>query len=128
MTSRGTNRISALAAAIYEILRMRTRRDEPRITYKQLAAELRDFGPEFEYVHQRNRELYAALGEVGKECRRLNLPPLPALVVRADTMRPGAAYYSGGSRIRGEQISAWRRDLEAVRRVRYPRCARHPQS
>src|SRR5262249_54591411 len=69
--------------------------------------------------------LYAALGEVGKECRRLKLPPLPALVVRADTMRPGAAYYGGGSPIRGEQISAWRRDLEAVKRVRYPRCARH---
>jgi hypothetical protein len=128
MASRGKQEMSALAAAIYEILRTRTRRNEPRITYKELAAELRDFAPEFEYAHQRNRELYAALGEVGKECRRLKLPPLPALVVRADTMRPGAAYYNGAARIRSEQVSAWRRDLEAVKRSRYPRCARHSQA
>ena len=31
------------------------------------------------------RELYAALWEVGDACRHLDLPPLPALVVRADT-------------------------------------------
>jgi hypothetical protein len=76
----------------------------------------------FEYVHHRNQQLYAALEEVGIECRRLKLPPLPALVVRADTMRPGDAYYSGmPSAYRGERISAWRQDLEAVKGAVYPR-------
>src|SRR5439155_20280574 len=124
----GKQRMSELAAAVYDILRVRPLHEEPRITYKQLAAELRDWAARFEYVHHRNRELYVALGEVGKECRRLKLPPLPALVVRADTMRPGAAYYSGrcsGCRFRGEQISAWRRDLEAVKRTRYPERREH---
>jgi hypothetical protein len=115
--------MSPLAEAIYAILRSRTFLDEPRITYKALASELRDCDPSFEHVHHRNQELYLALGEVGKECRRLKLPPLPALVVRADTKRPGAAYYGGkrsGGSYRGEQISAWRRDLEAVKRASFP--------
>ncbi len=115
--------MSPLAAAVYDILRVRTSLPDPRITYAELAEAVRDTSDEFEYVHHRNRELYAALAEVGKECRRLKRPPLPALVVRADTRRPGAAYYSGkctGTVYRGDQIAAWRRDLEAVRRATYP--------
>jgi hypothetical protein len=113
-----------LAAAVYDILRARVGLPDPRITYAELAEALRDTSDEFESVHHRNRELYVALAEVGRECRRLKLPPLPALVVRADTRRPGAAYYAGkctGVVFRGEQVAAWRRDLEAVRRARYPK-------
>ena len=116
--------MSPLAAMIYDILRRRTSLDDPRITYAELAEQLRDAGDEFEYVHHRNRQLYAALTEVGAECRRLKLPPLPALVVRADSGRPGAAYYEGkcgGTVYRGECIAAWRRDLEAVKTAKYPR-------
>jgi len=115
--------MSPLAAAVYDILRVRTTLPDARITYAELAEALRDTADEFEYVHHRNRELYAALAEVGKECRRLKRPPLPALVVRADTRRPGAAYYAGkcsGTVYRGDQIAAWRHDLEAVRRATYP--------
>ena len=115
--------MSPLAATIYDILRRRPSLEEPRITYAELAEQVRDAGEEFEYVHHRNRQLYAALAEVGAECRRLQLPPLPALVVRADTGRPGAAYYEGrcsGSVYRGERIAAWRRDLEAVKETTYP--------
>jgi hypothetical protein len=83
--------MSPLAAAIYDILRSRVSLREPRITYAELAEMLRDTSEEFEYVHHRNRQLYLALVEVGRECRRLKRPPLPALVVRADTRRPGAA-------------------------------------
>ena len=54
-------------------------------------------------------------------CRRLGVPPLPALVVRADTRRPGDAYYEGMPwKIRGQRIAAWQRDLDAVRRAKYP--------
>src|SRR5437660_676539 len=115
--------MSPLAGAIYDILRGRTPLPDPRITYAELAEQLRDASGEFEYVHHRSRELYAALAEVGKECRRRRLPPLPALVVRADTGRPGAAYYQGkcsGTVHPGDAVAAWREDLEAVRRATYP--------
>jgi hypothetical protein len=115
--------MSPLAAVIYDILRRRTALDDPRITYGELAEQVRDVGEEFEYVHHRNRQLYAALVEVGAECRRLKLPPLPALVVRADTRRPGEAYYEGGCTgivYRGERIAGWRADLEAVKGTTYP--------
>jgi hypothetical protein len=111
--------MSLLAIAVYEILRLRVGRPEPRITYAELASQLRDASDEFEHIFPRSRELYAALAEVGRECRRLGLPPLPALVVRADTKRPGAAYYAG-ARTRGEAVAAWRRDLERVKGSTYP--------
>lgn len=115
--------MSPLAEIIYDILRRRTSLEEPRITYAELAEQVRDAGDEFEYMHHRNRQLYVALAEVGAECRRLKLPPLPALVVRADSGRPGAAYYEGKcGRIvyRGERIAAWRQDLKAVKGAEYP--------
>jgi hypothetical protein len=119
--------MSPLGEAVYRILRSRTLLSEPRITYKELATALRESNPAFEYVHHRQQALYVALGEVGTECRRLKLPPLPALVVRADTKRPGAAYYAGKRSVptyRYEQISAWREDLEAVKGTAYPKLAR----
>jgi hypothetical protein len=114
--------MSPLAEIIYDILRRRPSLDDPRITYGELAEQIRDSGDEFEYVHHRNQQLYAALSEVGAECRRLKLPPLPALVVRADTKRPGEAYYEGkcGGIHRGERIAAWREDLQAVQGSIYP--------
>jgi hypothetical protein len=121
--------MSPLAAIIYDILRQRTACDDPRINYAELAEQIRDAGEEFEYVHHRNRQLYVALTEVGAECRRLRLPPLPALVVRADTRRPGEAYYEGkctGVVLRGERIAAWRADLEAVKGTTYPPLGANP--
>jgi hypothetical protein len=115
--------MSPLAEIIYENLRRRATLHDPRITYAELAEQVREAGDEFEYVHHRNRQLYAALAEVGAECRRRKLPPLPALVVRADTGRPGEAYYQGkcgGSVYRDNRIAAWRQDLEAVKGTSYP--------
>jgi hypothetical protein len=114
--------VSSLAAAIYKILRQRRSLADPRITYAHLAEQLRDMSEEFESIYHRSRELYAALSEVGEKCRRLGLPPLPALVVRADSRRPGAAYYAGRPEIyKDDQVAAWHADLEAVRRTKYPR-------
>jgi hypothetical protein len=115
--------MSPLADAVYDILHRRTSLPEPRISYAELAAQLRARSEEYAGINHRSRALYAALGEVGAECRRLELPPLPALVVRADTRRPGSAYYEGkcsGSVYRGNKIAAWWNDLEAVRGTRYP--------
>ncbi len=111
-----------MAAAVYDILCRRLKRADPRITYAELARELRDTSDDFETLTHRSRELYAALWEIGDECRRLKLPPLPALVVRVDSGRPGDAYYEGmTARFRGERIAHWRCDLEAVKRAKYPR-------
>jgi hypothetical protein len=114
--------MSSLALAIYDLLRRRARQSDPRITYGELARELRERAEAFEHITHRSHELYAALWEIGAECRRLGLPPLPALVVRADTRRPGDAYYEGMPwKYRGQRIAAWQRDLDAVRRTKYPR-------
>src|SRR5207302_8229285 len=117
----GPKRMSPLAAAIYTLLCSRLSQADPRITYAELAEQLREQSEDFEHIYHRSRELYAALGEVGRACRRLRLPPLPALVVRADTRRPGAAYYAGKTGQPGERIAAWRRDLEAVCATVYPK-------
>jgi hypothetical protein len=123
--------MSPLAEAVYELLRLRTGMPDPRITYGALARDLRDVSDAFETVTHRSRELYVSLDEIGQECRRLGLPPLPALVVRADIKRPGAAYYvpaAPDAVRRGEPIAAWREDLEAVRRTNYPKRKRDKTS
>jgi hypothetical protein len=117
--------VSPLAEATYTILRQRLRLApaDPRITYAELAKQLRDSCEDFESVNHRSRSLYAALGEVGEACRLLGRPPLPALVVLAGSGRPGAAYYAArfpGIVYKGERVAAWRRDLEAVKRTTYP--------
>lgn len=115
--------VSPLTGAIYTLLCARLAQPDPRITYAELAEQLREQSEDFGHIYHRSRELYAALGEVGRACRQLKLPPLPALVVRADTRRPGEAYYVGkcsGLTYRGDRIAAWRRDLEAVCRASYP--------
>jgi hypothetical protein len=115
--------MSPLAANVYEILRLRASRPDPRITYAELAEQLREACEDFSHITHRSQQLYAALGEVGEACRRLKLPLLPALVVRADTRRPGAAYFEGtcsGVVYRGEKVSVWRHELEAVKQIMYP--------
>jgi len=110
--------MSPLAAAIYAALVARLTRADPRISYADLARLLHDVSDDFTHLYHRSRELYAALDEIGRECAHRGLPPLPALVVRADTRRPGAAYFTGKHaklRCQGEQVAAWQRDLEAVR-------------
>ncbi len=119
--------MSPLAEAVYDVLRCRPGQPDPRITYAQLAAEVRESSADLDYIHHRNRQLYEALGEVEEECSRLGLPSLAALVVRADSRRPGDAYFQGHSaqfRFRGEQVEAWRRELEAVKGAVYPPRAR----
>jgi len=113
--------LSPLAHAAYQILRHRVGQADPRITYKELASLLRDTDDAFGYVTHRSRELYAVLGEVGDACQHLGLPPLPALVVRADTRRPGDAYSTGSPLTHpGERTAAWQRDLDAVSQATYP--------
>lgn len=116
--------MSPLAVAVYEFLRVRTGLPDPRITYGELAAQLREQSADFEFVTPRSPALYAALNEIGELCRQLRLPCLPALVVRADTRRPGEGYHDADSpRCRGERIAAWQREVEAVCSTTFPPCA-----
>jgi hypothetical protein len=115
--------MSSLANAVYDILRQRVvGRDDPRISYAELARALRDASEEFDHLTHRSQELYRALCEVGDACGRLGLPSLAALVVRADSRRPGDAYYAGMEPhlSRGERIELWRQELEAVKQTKYP--------
>jgi hypothetical protein len=84
---------------------------------------LRKRSKAFGAINHRSRPLYAALCEIGDECRLLGLPPLPALVVRADTRRPGEAYFEGEfarTAHPSAKIAAWWNDLKAVRGTTYP--------
>lgn len=113
--------MNPLAEAIYEILRRRLGQDDPRITYAELARALRVADPAFDHMTHRSKDLYTALWEVGGLCKRLRLPPMPALVVRADTRRPGDAYYEGmAAKFKDDRIAAWQRDFDAVRAAAYP--------
>jgi hypothetical protein len=115
--------MSPLAEAVYEVLRAQPGRPDPRITYAELAETLRETSTEFEHITHRSRQLYAALGEVAQACGRLGLPSLAALVVRADSRRPGEAYHQGRTpplRFKGEKIAAWRQELEAASQAVYP--------
>ncbi len=121
--------MSPLAKAVYEILRRQIFKEEPRLTYKELAERLRDTSDDFAHVNHRSQQLYAALWELGRECRGLRLPCLAALVVRADTRRPGDAYFEGPESrnlYKDEKVAAWKRELEAVRKAKYPRLRRRP--
>lgn len=113
--------MTPLAEAIYEILRQRLSANDPRITYAELARALRGVAIDFERMTHRSKELYTALWEVGGLCRREKRPPLPALVVRADSRRPGDAYFDGTDLThRDERIAAWQADYDAVRAATYP--------
>jgi hypothetical protein len=115
--------MTPLGTAVYDLLCLRPGLDDPRITYKELARALREGFEEFEFITQRSQQLYRALDEVANECKRQKLPSLAALVVRADTRRPGDAYFEGTSQglpLKGERIAAWRRELEAVKQTVYP--------
>jgi hypothetical protein len=114
--------MSPLAEAVYSILRVRPGSADPRISYAELSRALHEASEQFEYINHRSRELYLALGEVADECLRLSLPSLAALVVRADSRRPGDAYYAGmdSELSRGERIAVWREELEAVEKAEYP--------
>ena len=43
---------------MYEILRQRVTKPDPRITYAELAEQLRDLSDDFDHIYHRSRELY----------------------------------------------------------------------
>jgi hypothetical protein len=120
--------MSPLALACYTVLRLLVPSAwNPRLAYTDLIARL---PAEFQYLdmrdpHHRN-VLSTALGEIVEACRRHDLPPLPAIVVRREgdqLTTPGSGYYEAAHPTVQDEIQRlvlWGQDFEAVRRTAYP--------
>ena len=105
--------MSPLATAIYRQLRRRLRRDQPSLTYAELAQSL-DYR---HATHPRSPRLHAALGEVTDACKQAGLPCLPALVWRQGSKRPAAGYYKVAhprATTDEARIAAWEREHARV--------------
>jgi hypothetical protein len=101
--------MSPLANQIYKRLVSHVRRNNPSITYGELATAVD--------VHPRSRTLHAALGEVTNACRHAHLPALPAIVCRADSKRPSDGYYKAAhprAQTDDARVSAWEREHAKV--------------
>ena len=105
--------LSPLAVAIQKVLVRRLRSRSPTLTYGELVEALAPKHP----THRRSSALHAALNEVSTACRARGVPCLPAIVHRADSGRPGPAYYRAAHpRVRSDaaRIAAWEAELVAV--------------
>ncbi len=105
--------LSPLAVAVQKVLIRRLRSRSPALTYGELVEALAPKHP----THRRSPALHAALGEVSAACRARGVPCLPALVHRADSGRPGPAYYrTAHPRVRSDaaRIAAWEAEMVAV--------------
>lgn len=101
--------MSPLANQIYKHLLSQVRRNNPSITYGELAKSVE--------VHSRSPALHVALGEVTNACRHAKLPALPAIVCRADTKRPSDGYYKAAhprAQTDEARVNAWEREHAKV--------------
>lgn len=113
--------MSPLANEIYKQLRRQLRANVFSMTYRELV----DLVARKHTTHPRSRNLYAALTEVTEACRSANLPCLPAIVWRADLLRPSDGYYAVAhprARTEKSRVEAWRREHASVLAAteRYP--------
>ena len=101
--------MSPLANQIYKHLLSQVRRNNPSVTYGELATAVD--------VHPRSPALHVALGEVTNACRHAKLPALPAIVCRASSKRPSGGYYKAAHpRAQTDEArrSAWEREHAKV--------------
>jgi hypothetical protein len=115
--------LSELAREIQSILRQRVPGAHPEITYRDLVEALPPLGKPFEGVHWRDPRLDQALADTVYACRAAGLSALSAIVVNAETRRPGRRYYAEahpGVTGEVEQEVAWARELERVKTTTYP--------
>jgi hypothetical protein len=115
--------LTLLAEDIYNLLRERvpapTHRDAC-ITYSDLVGQLdKSHG----ILDGRDPRLAQALGDLVRLCQQRGWPLISALVVRADSRRPGAGYYdvaSSDERDPDKREIEWARALERVKQHVYP--------
>jgi len=113
--------LSVLADAIYQVLRRRVPHVDPTITYSQLVSKLPS--PHNKLAPD-DGELFGALADITRVCRKRGLPTLAALVVRAIEKTPGQGYYAQAHpQVSGNtapELAAWRLELETANRTDYP--------
>jgi hypothetical protein len=115
--------LSELARAIYGVLRTRVPSPHPEITYKQLVTTLPPLGKPFENVGFHDPRLDQALADTVHACRAAGLPALSAIVVNAETRRPGKRYYAEAhSGVTGEieKEVEWAKEFERAKGTTYP--------
>jgi len=115
--------LSMLANAIYQVLRQRVPGRHADIPYRQLVEQLPPLARPYQDLHWRDPRLDEALGEIVTACRAAQLPALSAIVVNAETGRPGRQYYPlahPGVRDEVEQEVLWAREREQVLVTGYP--------
>jgi hypothetical protein len=115
--------LSPLAREIYKVLRLRVPAIHPEMTYKQLAEPLPPLGKPFEDVGFHDPRLDQALADTVHACRAVGLPALSAIVVNAETKKPGKRYYAEAHPSVGGDIEkevAWAREMELAKITSYP--------
>lgn len=116
--------LTALAAAIFAVLRNRVPSPAGQITYDDLVHRLGALPPPNAGLSARDPRLDAALGELVRACRANNLPAISALVVRADTGQPGVGYYPVADPATANDDAlrtiAWGNEMLLVRATNYP--------
>src|SRR6266851_2139718 len=88
--------MSALALAIYEILRALVPDPKAQITYQDLVQQLGPMPAPNANLFWYDTRLFNALGELAVACHNHQagwLPAISSLVVRGDTLQPGDGYY-----------------------------------
>lgn len=117
--------LSALASAIYDILRGLVPDPGAEITYSELVNQLGRMPRPNEGLHYRDARLDEALGELVDACRAQELPAISALVIREAERNPGVGYYPKAHPLEWAQglIFAevvWANERERVRQTSYP--------
>lgn len=110
--------MTPLARAVYEVLRQRVPSRNGQISYSSLSSQL---PPPFTGIDY-HFGLSAPLGEIVHACTARGLPPLSALVVRADVGYPGDLYFTTAypGTEEGEAMRRWAVDFKSAKSTSYP--------
>jgi hypothetical protein len=115
--------LTSLAEDIYNLLRERVpapAHRDPCITYSELVGLL---SPNHKIVDGRDPRLAQALGDLVRLCQQKGWPLVSALVVRADSRRPGAGYHDVAcpdEHDEAKQEIGWANELARVKQYVYP--------
>lgn len=115
--------LSALADAVYQILRQRVPSEDPTLFYGALVEELGTLPPPNQSLQPHDRRLFAALGEVGRACRAAGLPAISSIVVAKESGVPGSGYYiDHHPQARSEEAKfvSWRSEFMIAKTTTYP--------
>ena len=121
--------LQGLAQQVYQVLRGRVPRIDPRLSYQDVVKELGRLPPPNDELGANDQRLFDALNEIMRACRNHNppLPVLPAIVVRRNTdaslETPGKGYFpvthpQAPSALDG--LIEWAGEIDRVRKTTYP--------